>query len=71
MQILVFRIVNIQITFVKLITSYTNLSSLKRDTHSSLQTLIHLTRTLLILAFRPNLCLFQWIKTCSTRFLYH
>ena len=28
MQILVFRIVNIQITFVKLITSYTNLSSL-------------------------------------------
>ena len=47
-QPLVFPIVNIQITFVTLITSYTNLSTLKLDTHSFLQTLIHFTRTLLI-----------------------
>ena len=50
-QLLVFRIVNIQITFVTLITSYTNLSTLKLDTHSSHQTLIHFTRTLLIFLF--------------------
>ena len=52
MQLLVFPIVNTQITFVTLITScYTNLSTLKLDTHSSLQTLIHFTRTLLIFGF--------------------
>ena len=50
-QPLVFPIVNIQITFVTLITSYTNLSTLKLDTHSSLQTLIHFTRLLLIFRF--------------------
>ena len=50
-QPLVFPIVNIQITFVTLVTSYTNLSTLKLDTHSSLQTLIHFTRTLLIFRF--------------------
>ena len=40
MHLFVSRIVNIQITFVALITRYTNLSTLKLDTHSSLQTLI-------------------------------
>ena len=47
-QLLVFRIVNIQITVVTLITSHTNLSTLKLDTHSSLQTSINFTRTLLV-----------------------
>ena len=51
MQLLVSRIVNIPITSVTLITSYTNLSTLKLDTHFSLQTLIHFTRTLLIFRF--------------------
>ena len=34
-QLLVFRIVKIKITFVTLITSYTNLATLKLDTHSN------------------------------------
>ena len=39
-QLLVFRIVKIKITIVTLITSYTNLATLKLDTHCSVQTLI-------------------------------
>ena len=50
-QLLVFRIVKIKITFVTLITSYTNLATLKLDTHSSVQTLIDFTRTLLTFRF--------------------
>ena len=46
-----FRIVKIKITFVTLITSYTNLATLKLDTHSSVQTLIDFTRTLLTFRF--------------------
>ena len=45
-QLLVFRIVKIKITIVTLITSYTNLATLKLDTHSSVQTLVDFTRTL-------------------------
>ena len=50
-QLLVFRIVKIKITIVTLITSYTNLATLKLDTHSSVQTLIDFTRTLLTFRF--------------------
>ena len=50
-QLLVFRIVKIKITIVTLITSYTNLSTLKLDTHSSVQTLIDFTHTLLTFRF--------------------
>ena len=46
-----FRIVKIKITFVTLITSYTNLATLKLDTHSSVQTLIDFTCTLLTFRF--------------------
>ena len=46
-----FRVVKIKITIVTLITSYTNLATLKLDTHSSLQTLINFTRTLLTFRF--------------------
>ena len=46
------RIVKIKITFLTLITSYTNqLATLKLDTHSSVQTLIDFTRTLLTFRF--------------------
>ena len=51
MQLLVFRIVKIQITIVTVITSYTNLTTLKLDTCSSVQTLIDFTRTLLTFRF--------------------
>ena len=50
-QLLVFRIAKIKITIVTLITSYTNLATLKLDTHSSVQTLIDFTRTLLTFRF--------------------
>ena len=46
MQLLVFCIVKIKITIATLITSYTNLATLKLDTHSSVQTLINFTRAL-------------------------
>ena len=46
-----FRIVKIRIAFVTLITTYTNLATLKLDTHSSVQTLIDFTRTLLAFLF--------------------
>ena len=46
-----FRTVKIKITIVTLITSYTNLATLKLDTHSSVQTLIDFTRTLLTFRF--------------------
>ena len=50
-QLLVFRIVKIRIAFVTLITTYTNLATLKLDTNSSVQTLINFTRTLLTFRF--------------------
>ena len=50
-QLLVFDIVNLQITVVKMITSKTNLPTLKLDTHFSVKTLIHFTRTPLIFRF--------------------
>ena len=40
-----------KIIFVTLITSYTNLATLKLVKHSSVQTLFHFTRTLLIFRF--------------------
>ena len=46
-----FRIVKIKITIVPLITSYTNLANLKHDTHSSVQTLMDFTGTLLTFRF--------------------
>ena len=46
-QLLVFRIVKIKITIVTLITSYTNLATLKPDTHSSVRTRLDFTRMLL------------------------
>ena len=46
MQLSVFRIVKVKIIIVTLITNYTNLATLKLDTHSSVQTLIDFTRTL-------------------------
>ena len=46
-QLLVFRVLKTKITTATLITSYTNLATLKLDTHSSVQTLIDFTRTLL------------------------
>ena len=46
-----FRNAKIKITIVTLITSYTNLVTLKLVQHSSAQTLIHFTRTLLIFRF--------------------
>ena len=45
------NIVKIKITIVTPITSYTNLATLKLDTHSSVQTLIDFTRTLLTFRF--------------------
>ena len=50
-QLLVFRIVKIKITIVTLITSYTNLATLKLDTHCSVQTLINFTHVLLTFRF--------------------
>ena len=50
-QFLVFRIVKIKITIVTLITSYTNLATLKPDTHSSVQTLLDFTGILLTFLF--------------------
>ena len=50
-QLLVFRIVKIKITIVSPITSYTNLATLKLDTHSSVRTLIDFTRTILTFRF--------------------
>ena len=50
-QLLVFRIVKIKITIVTVMTSYTNLATLKLDTHSSVQTLIDFTPTLLTFRF--------------------
>ena len=46
-----FCIVKIKITFVTLITSFTNLATLKLDTYSSVQTLIDFTGTLLTFRF--------------------
>ena len=46
-----FHIVTIKNTIVTLITSHTNLATLKLDTHSSVQTLIDFTGTLLIFRF--------------------
>ena len=68
MQPLVFRTVNIQITFVTMTTSYTNLSTLKLDTHSSLQTLIHFTRILLI--FRLSFRLWVFDATWQFRLFF-
>ena len=50
-QLLVFRITKIKITISTLITSYTNLATLKLDTHSSVQSLIDFTCTLLTFRF--------------------
>ena len=50
-QLLVFHIVKMKITIVTLITSYTNLATLKLDTHCSVQTLINFTRVLLTFRF--------------------
>ena len=48
-----FRVAKIKITSVTLITSYTNLATVKFVKHSSFQTLIHFTRTLrTLLIFR-------------------
>ena len=46
-----FRIVKIKITIATLITTYTNLATLKPDTHSSVQTLLDFTRILLTFLF--------------------
>ena len=46
-----FRIVKIKMTIVAMITSYTNLATLKPDTHSSVQTLLDVTRILLTFLF--------------------
>ena len=46
-----FHIVKMKITIVTLITSYTNLATLKLDTHCSVQTLINFTRVLLTFRF--------------------
>ena len=46
-----FRIVKIKITIVTLFSSYTTLATLKLDIHSSVQTLIDFTRTLLTFRF--------------------
>ena len=50
-ELVVFRIAKIKITVGALITSYTNLATLKLVTHSSVPTRIHFTRTLLIFRF--------------------
>ena len=50
-QLVVFRNAKIKIAIVTLITSYTNLAILKLVKHSSFQTLIHFTRTLLIFRY--------------------
>ena len=67
-QLLVFHTVNTQITVVTLITCYTDLSTLKHDTHSSLQTFISLKCTLPIFRLSFRLWVFDVIE-CLDNFI--